>query len=78
LLRLGESVANQSEGKFDLKACFFGVKLNGKIIDRLWLLHRDLVDGGVVEIEMGNTPNRKFGITNPPPSSLTVDPASLK
>ncbi|MCX8497098.1 MAG: GH92 family glycosyl hydrolase [Akkermansiaceae bacterium] len=55
-----------------------GVKLNGKIIDRLWLLHRDLVDGGVVEIEMGNTPNRKFGITNPPPSSLTVDPASLK
>jgi len=55
-----------------------GVKLNGKIIDRLWLLHRDLVDGGVVEIEMGNTPNRKFGSTNPPPSSLTVDPASLK
>ena len=30
LLRLAESVANQSEGKFDIKACFFGVKLNGK------------------------------------------------
>lgn len=30
LLKLAESVANQSEGKFDVKACFFGVKLNGK------------------------------------------------
>jgi hypothetical protein len=30
LLKLAESVANQSEGKFDIKACFYGVKLNGK------------------------------------------------
>jgi hypothetical protein len=30
LLKLAESCANTSEGKFDVKACFFGVKLNGK------------------------------------------------
>ena len=30
LLRIAEGAANASEGKFDLKACFYGVKLNGK------------------------------------------------
>ncbi len=30
LLRLAETCANSSDGKFDVKACFFGVKLNGK------------------------------------------------
>lgn len=30
LLRHAEGCANTSEGKFDIKACFFSVKLNGK------------------------------------------------
>ena len=30
LLRIAEGAANVSEGKFDVKACFYGVKLNGK------------------------------------------------
>jgi hypothetical protein len=30
LLKLAEGIANSSEGKFDIKACFYGVKLNGK------------------------------------------------
>ena len=30
LLRIAESTSLASEGKFDIKACFFGVKLNGK------------------------------------------------
>jgi predicted alpha-1,2-mannosidase len=54
------------------------VKLNGKSLDRLWFSHGDLTNGGHLELEMGNAPNRKLGINNPPPSSLTFDPASLK
>lgn len=30
LLGIAEKAALKSEGKFDMKACFFGVKLNGK------------------------------------------------
>jgi len=54
------------------------VKLNGKALDRLWFTHDDLTNGGHLELEMGNAPNRNLGINNPPPSSLTFDPASLK
>jgi Ran GTPase-activating protein (RanGAP) involved in mRNA processing and transport len=30
LLKIAENISNASEGKFDMKSCFFGVKLNGK------------------------------------------------
>ncbi len=30
LLLIAEKTAEKSEGKFDLKACFYGVKFNGK------------------------------------------------
>lgn len=30
LLKIAEAAANGSDGKFDVKACFQGVKLNGK------------------------------------------------
>lgn len=54
------------------------IKLNGKTLDRLWFQHKELLDGGHLELEMSNTPNRKLGINNPPPSSLMLDPASLR
>ena len=54
------------------------IKLNGKALDRLWFQHKDLIDGGHLELEMGNIPNRKLGIANPPPSGLMLDPASLE
>jgi predicted alpha-1,2-mannosidase len=53
------------------------IKLNGKPLDRLWFYHTELTVGGHIEVEMGNVPNRKLGITNPPPSSLMLNPASL-
>lgn len=30
LLQIAEKASSNSEGKFDIKACFYGVKLNGK------------------------------------------------
>lgn len=33
-------------------------KLNGKTLETLWFSHDDLMDGGVLELEMGNNPKR--------------------
>lgn len=68
-----DAANNSRENKYIQSA-----KLNGKALDRLWFTHEDLVNGGHLELEMGNTPNRTLGTTNPPPSSLTLDTASLK
>lgn len=53
-------------------------KLNRKNLDRLWFTHSELLNGGHLELEMGNTPNRTLGTTNPPPSSVMLDTANLK
>jgi len=35
--------------------------LNGNQLDKPWFYHSDLVEGGVLELEMGNNPNKKWG-----------------
>jgi len=53
------------------------VKLNGKPLDQIWFRHADIVNGGRLELEMGNTPNKILG-SQPegfPPSSMSVNPA---
>lgn len=45
-------------------------RLNGRVLERAWFEHRDLVDGGSLELVMGPRPNRSWG-TRPedaPPS----------
>lgn len=37
------------------------VKLNGKPYTKTYLMHQDIVDGGMLEFEMSNRPNKKFG-----------------
>ncbi len=39
------------------------VKLNGKPMDRLFLTHAELLEGGTLEFEMAPKPNRRRGIT---------------
>lgn len=36
-------------------------KLNGKEINRAWLLHSELIDGGELVLEMGNKANKNWG-----------------
>ena len=38
------------------------VKLNGKPIDRLYLTHAELLEGGTLEFMMGRTPDKRRGI----------------
>lgn len=44
------------------------VKLNGKEWTKSWFSHSDIEGGAVMEIELGEYPNRSWGIDCPPPS----------
>ena len=57
-----------------------GVRLNGKASDRLWIAHRDVVNGGRLELTMGDEPNLSLGAqeTSLPPASMTVDAAQFE
>ncbi len=37
------------------------IRLNGKPLDRVWFRHAEIANGGLLELTMGNTPNRKLG-----------------
>jgi len=37
-------------------------KLNGKVLNTPWFTHEDLLNGGLLELEMGSKPNKNWGI----------------
>lgn len=39
------------------------IKLNGKKINRLYLTHNELIQGGILAYKMGSKPNKSFGLT---------------
>lgn len=45
-------------------------KLNGKTYDKPWFTHEDIMNGGTLVLEMGNRPNKGWGVasSNVPPS----------
>lgn len=43
-------------------------RLNGKKINRSWITHEEIVNGGTLELVMGSKPNKKFGKNQLPPS----------
>ncbi|MCE2617637.1 MAG: GH92 family glycosyl hydrolase [Phocaeicola sp.] len=48
------------------------VKLNGKPYDKLYIVHEDILNGGVLEFMMGSSPNKKRGLAKADkPYSLT-------
>jgi putative alpha-1,2-mannosidase len=54
--------------------------LNGQPWRKVWLRHADIIHGGTLELEMGNTPNEELG-TSPadfPPSAINLDPMILE
>lgn len=52
------------------------IRLNGRPLNQVWFKHADLVDGGTLELQMGNTPNKTLGADPAtfPPSAMSVDP----
>jgi putative alpha-1,2-mannosidase len=50
------------------------IRLNGKPLNQVWFRHADIVNGGTLELQMGNTPNKKLG-SDPasfPPSEMAL------
>jgi len=55
-------------------------RLNGRPMRRIWFRHADIVNGGTIELQMGNLPNQTLG-TDPadfPPSAMTFNPKTLE
>lgn len=56
------------------------IVLNGKPLHQVWFRHSDIAQGGVLELTMGDTPNRSLG-ADPvffPPDSMTVHPENYR
>jgi predicted alpha-1,2-mannosidase len=56
------------------------ILLNGKPLDAIWFRHADIVNGGTLDLTMGDTPNKELG-SNPklfPPDALDVNPADYQ
>lgn len=55
------------------------VRFNGRPLQQVWFRHADIVNGGTIELQMGNVPNTELGsqISALPPSSIELDPATF-
>jgi predicted alpha-1,2-mannosidase len=56
------------------------VRMNGRVQNRLWFRHADVLHGLNLELEMSNTPNTTLGVApaDAPPSSMDFDPRTLE
>ena len=45
---------------------------NGQPLNRTWFTHDDLVNGGTLELIMGDRPNKEWGLESPPPSATDM------
>jgi len=69
---------NQSGTTFQIKAensskenrYIQSAKLNGVSLEKPWISHTDISNGGILTLEMGATPNKNWGskLENAPPS----------
>lgn len=48
-------------------------RLNGKVLDRAWIRHGEILSGGTLVLEMGDKPS-SWGTKTPPPSLQSVQP----
>jgi predicted alpha-1,2-mannosidase len=56
------------------------IRFNGQPRQKIWISHADIINGGTLELEMGNTPNKELG-SNPidfPPSAMAIDPKTFE
>ena len=56
------------------------IKLNGRPQSQVWIRHADMLKGGTLELQMGNTPNKALGASpaDLPPSALSLNPQTLE
>ncbi len=49
-------------------------ELNGSPLERAWITHDEIMNGGTLEFWMGPQPNKNWGADNPPPSASDGEP----
>ncbi|WP_316734735.1 GH92 family glycosyl hydrolase [Pedobacter aquatilis] len=60
---------NSAENKYIQSA-----ELNGKALNRSWFTHKELTEGGILNLVMGSSPNKAWGTKNLPQSALNYNP----
>jgi putative alpha-1,2-mannosidase len=56
------------------------LRFNGQPLQQVWFRHADIVNGGTLELQMSNTPNKDLGADPAifPPSRMGLDPANAQ
>jgi predicted alpha-1,2-mannosidase len=56
------------------------IRLDGQPWQKVWISHADVINGGTLKLEMGNTPNTNLGAnpTDLPPSAMAIDPKTFE
>ena len=71
-LESGNNLEIKAEGLSDKNCYVKSVTLNGKKLERLYITHAELMEGGVLEYEMSSKPSKKRGLRpEEKPYSLT-------
>ncbi len=52
--------------------------LNGKPLNRAWIKHSEILEGGELTFDMGPRPNKQWGTQSPPPSADKLEPERTK
>lgn len=76
----GKSFTISARNNSDKNKYIQSATLNGKVWNKPWFTHSDLVKGGKLELVMGRTPNKTWGanIENVPPSEMGINPNNLQ
>jgi putative alpha-1,2-mannosidase len=59
----GNTLEIKAPGVSDAKRYVKAVKLNGQPLNRLYLTHEELLQGGTLEFTMSKTPNKRRGVS---------------
>lgn len=64
----GKSLTIKCENYSPTNKYIQSARLNGKELDRCWFTHKEIINGAVLEFEMGDKPNKEWSKNNVPPS----------
>jgi len=75
----GKSFTIKTENNSAENIYIQSARLNGKTLNNCWFYHDDLTGGGELRIQLGKTPNKKWGVEELPPSmSRIASPVSVR
>lgn len=69
----GKTFEIKAENCSDDNKYIQSAKLNGKELNQPWFSHKDIANGGVLELVMGSKANKEWGTKLPPPSAEKIN-----